>query len=66
MYAIPPSDKTFGTTEMIIGNWFASRLKRDKVILASKITAPGLSLIRGGKSIIDKKNILQAVEGSLK
>ena len=66
MYAIPPSDKTFGTTETIIGNWFASRLNRDKVILASKITGPGLSWIRDGKNIIDKKNILTAVEGSLK
>ncbi len=66
MYAIPPSDETFGTTETIIGNWFASRLNRDKVILASKITGPGLSWIRDGKNIIDKKNILTAVEGSLK
>ncbi len=66
MYAIPPSNKTFGTTETIIGNWFASRLNRDKVLLASKITGPGLSWIRDGKNIIDKKNILQAVEGSLK
>ncbi len=66
MYAIPPSEKTFGSTETIIGNWFASRSKRDKVILASKITGPGLAWIRDGKSYIDKKNILQAVEGSLK
>jgi aryl-alcohol dehydrogenase-like predicted oxidoreductase len=66
MYAIPPSDKTFGTTETIIGNWFASRLNRDKVILASKITGPGLPWIRNGKNIIDKNNILTAVEGSLK
>ena len=65
MYAIPPSDKTFGTTETIIGNWFASRLNRDKVILASKITGPGLSWIRDGKNIINKKNILTAVESSL-
>jgi len=65
MYAIPPSDKTFGTTETIIGNWFASRSNRDKVILASKITGPGLPWIRDGKKI-DKKNILLAVEGSLK
>lgn len=66
MYAIPPSDKTFGSTESIIGNWFASRSNRDQVILASKISGPGLSWIRGGKNIIDKKNILLAVEGSLK
>ena len=66
MYAIPPSEKTFGATETIIGNWFAAHSNRDKVILASKITGPGLPWIREGKSYIDKKNILHAVEGSLK
>jgi aryl-alcohol dehydrogenase-like predicted oxidoreductase len=66
MYAIPPSEKTFGTTETIIGNWFATRLNREKVILASKITGPGLDWIREGKNTIDKKNVELAVEGSLK
>jgi len=66
MYAIPPSAETFGTTETIIGNWFASRLNRDKVILASKITGPGLPWVRDGHNVIDKKNILLAVESSLK
>ncbi|VAW54364.1 Tas protein, an NADP(H)-dependent aldo-keto reductase, partial [hydrothermal vent metagenome] len=56
MYAIPPTEKTFGTTETIIGNWFASRLNRDKIILASKITGPGLAWVRGGDSVINKKN----------
>lgn len=65
MYAIPPTATTFGTTETIIGNWFASRSNRDKVILASKITGPGLPWIRDGKNYIDKKNILLAVESSL-
>lgn len=65
MYAIPPSEKTFGGTETIIGNWFASRANRDKVILASKIAGPGLKWIRGGSNI-DKTTILHAVEGSLK
>ena len=66
MYAIPPMKETFGTTETIIGNWFASRSNRDKVILASKITGPSLPWIRDGNNMIDKKNILIAVEGSLK
>lgn len=65
MYAIPPTDKTFGTTETIIGNWFAARSNRDKVILASKITGPGLSWIRDGDKI-NKKNIHLALEDSLK
>ena len=66
MYAIPPSAKTFGTTETIIGNWFASRQNRDKIILATKIAGPGLSWIREGNNKINKKNIHLAVEGSLK
>ena len=65
MYAIPPSDETYGTTETIIGNWFSSRSNREKIILASKITGPGLNWIRDGNKI-NKKNILLAVEDSLK
>lgn len=65
MYAIPPSDKTYGTTETIIGNWFASCKTRDKVILATKMAGPGLSWIRNG-DIINKKNLLLALDGSLK
>lgn len=42
MYAIPPTADTFGVTESIIGEWFRQRKKRDQVILASKITGPGL------------------------
>ena len=65
MYAIPPSAETFGTTETIIGNWFAARNSRDKVILASKISGPGLSW-KKDSSIINRESILFAVEGSLK
>ena len=65
MYAIPPSAETYGTTETIIGKWFASRKNRDKVILASKIAGPGLNWIRNSEPI-NKKNILLAVEASLK
>ena len=65
MYAIPPSEKTYGTTETIIGNWFSSRKKREDIILASKIAGPNLKWIRDG-DIINKKNILLAFEDSLK
>ncbi|PCI21250.1 MAG: aldo/keto reductase, partial [Piscirickettsiaceae bacterium] len=57
--------ETYGKTEAIIGNWFAARKNRDKVILATKIAGPALPWIRDGKSSIDKKNILLAIEGSL-
>jgi len=65
MYAIPPSAKTFGTTETIIGNWFAARKTRDKVILATKISGPGLSWVRNGGAI-DRENIQLALDASLK
>ncbi len=38
MYAAPSSEKTFGKTETIIGNWFRERNNREKVILATKIS----------------------------
>jgi aryl-alcohol dehydrogenase-like predicted oxidoreductase len=66
MYAIPPSKDTFGTTETIIGNWFATRSNRHKVILASKISGPGLSWVRNGQSRIDPENIHLALEDSLR
>ncbi|MCW8979886.1 MAG: aldo/keto reductase [Altibacter sp.] len=40
MYSVPGNPKTQGSTERIIGSWFAKTGKRDKVILASKITGP--------------------------
>jgi len=64
MYAIPPTADTYGTTETIIGNWFAAKKNRDEVILASKIAGPGLPWIRNSQNI-DKKSIISAVEGSL-
>lgn len=65
MYAIPPSAETYGTTEIIIGNWFASRNTRDKVILATKMTGPGLPWIREG-DVINRKNLHLALDESLK
>lgn len=65
MYAIPPSADTYGSTETIIGAWFRARKNRERVILASKITGPGLQWIRGG-SDITRETLLQAVEGSLR
>ncbi len=66
MYAVPPNEQTYGTTETIIGNWFAARHNRHDVILASKIAGPGMSWVRNGNNFINKKNINLAVEASLK
>lgn len=66
MYAVPPSPATYGKTEEIIGSWFAARRNRDKVILATKVAGAGLPWVRGGQARIDRRNIMEAVEGSLK
>ena len=66
MYAVPPTAQTYGKTEEIMGSWFAARKNRDKIILASKIAGPGLSWVRGGDYAIDRANITQAIDGSLK
>ena len=68
MYAIPPTADTYGKTEAVIGSWFQSRGKRDKVILASKIIgapAGGFGWVREGKSRLDRANLFAAVEASL-
>jgi len=67
MYAVPPSAETYGKTEEIIGSWFkANKARRGEVILASKVAGPGIGWIRGGHYKIDRQNILEAVENSLK
>lgn len=66
IYAVPPSGKTYGKTEEIIGTWFAKHKNRDKIILASKVAGMGPDWIRGGKNKVDRKNILEAIDGSLK
>ncbi len=63
MYAVPPTKESYGTTETIIGNWFAQTGRRDEVILATKIT-PELPYIRDN-NLINRANILAAVESSL-
>lgn len=66
MYAVPPTPDTYGKTETIIGEWFAKTGNRNKIILASKVAGAGIPWIRGGNACIDRANILEAVEGSLK
>tara|TARA_Y100000813_G_C24126304_1_gene335304 strand:- start:233 stop:1210 length:978 start_codon:yes stop_codon:yes gene_type:complete len=66
IYSIPPKEKTFGRTEEIIGNWFNKNNKRKDVILASKVCGPMREYVRGGGNQFGKKNISEALEGSLK
>lgn len=66
MYPVPPARETSGATESIVGSWLAARKTRDKVVLATKVAGAGLPWIRGGAGGIDQRNILEAVEGSLR
>jgi len=66
LYSVPPKEKTFGHTEIIIGNWINKTKKREKVILATKVAGPMRPYLRGGGNQYDIKNITEALEGSLK
>tara|TARA_R110000744_G_scaffold115366_5_gene215932 strand:+ start:10117 stop:11169 length:1053 start_codon:yes stop_codon:yes gene_type:complete len=66
MYAIPPTEKTYGQTEAIIGHWLnANPSRRKNIVLTSKIAGPGFSYIRDGSNI-SGANVIAAVESSLK
>ena len=67
IYAIPMREETYGETENIIGEWFKKTKKRDKVILATKVSGPtSKEYIRGGGGSYDKKSMSEALEKSLK
>lgn len=67
LYSIPPKAETSGSTERIIGSWFASRGKRDKVILASKVVGrTDMAWFRNGPGRLTRAHVTEAVEGSLK
>ena len=66
IYPSPCFEKTCGSTEKIIGNWFKEKKKRDQVILASKISGPGLPWIRNGGPQYSEVSIKKAIEDSLK
>jgi aryl-alcohol dehydrogenase-like predicted oxidoreductase len=69
MYAIPPKRETQGATERIIGSWFKSSGKRDKVILASKVAGRSdFDWLRDGgiKARPNRAQINEAIDKSLK
>ena len=66
IYPSPCFEKTYGSTEKIIGNWFKQKKNRDQIILASKISGPGLSWVRNGGPQYSEQNIRKAIEDSLK
>lgn len=68
MYPVPPKAETQGLTESYIGSWLAKRQDRDKLIIASKVCGHEsfVDYMREGEVKLDKRNIHQALEASLK
>lgn len=67
MYPVPPRPETCHETERIVGTWFASRGKREQVVLATKAVGPGphVTHVREGNRH-DRRNLTSALEGSLR
>ena len=67
MYPVPPRAETCTRTETIVGNWLAGK-PRDQVVLATKVAGPNRNItwIRGGPKSLDRANIREAIEGSLR
>ena len=69
MYSVPARAETYGATERIIGNWFASRPgSRERVVLATKLAGPsrGMDWVRQGSGNPTPADIVSACDGSLK
>jgi aryl-alcohol dehydrogenase (NADP+) len=67
MYPVPAKAATQGLTEEFIGSWLVKQ-HRDRLVIATKIAGPSrrLDWIRGGPTAVDRGNIEQAVNDSLK
>ncbi len=66
LYPVPATAETHAETERIIGNWFAQRNNREKVVLATKIAGPGAYTAHIRTTGFSPDSIREAVDGSLK
>ena len=67
LYSVPPRKETFGSTEIIIGNWLRNKKCREKIILATKVVGrSGMKWFRGRETRLNEDQITKAIEGSLK
>lgn len=66
MYPVPPKAETQGRTEQYIGTWLKKNGRRDDIVLATKVIGPGMfPYLRGGPRL-DRDQVIQACETSLK
>ena len=67
LYSVPPRKETWGVTETIIGNWLSRKKCRDKIIIATKVVGrSGMKWFRNKETRLNKDQIKNALEGSLK
>ena len=68
LYPSPMRAETQGRTEEHLGRWLKQRKDRDKLVVATKMTpaASYTGYLRGGNNRLDKKNMQQAVDASIK
>ena len=69
LYSVPTRAETFGSTETILGNWFARTPgARSSVVLATKVAGParGMDWIRNGSPDLTAADIEGACNDSLK
>jgi aryl-alcohol dehydrogenase-like predicted oxidoreductase len=68
-YPVPPDPKWVGRTEEIVGRWMKTK-PRDAIIMATKVSGPShvwfRSPKRSGMTALDRRNIMTAVEDSLR
>jgi aryl-alcohol dehydrogenase-like predicted oxidoreductase len=68
-YPVPPDAKYVGRTEEIVGKWMKTK-PRDAIIMATKVSGPSHKWFRSpkreGMTALDRRNIMVAVEDSLK
>ena len=68
MYPIPPSREKQGLTETYIGTWLKKRSNRNTLVIASKVSSrnqAGMMATRDASGGLTKKNIAEAIDGSL-
>lgn len=70
-YPAPVLAETHGRSEEFLGRWINARGLRDRVVVATKVAGPGNSAgdmthIRGANRRLDRANIAQAVDDSLR
>jgi len=69
LYSIPPRAETQGATERIIGTWLASRGRRDRVVIASKVVGrTAMDWFRDGRipGELNRAQMTEALNKSLK